>query len=384
MLFAVVDFLCFVQNKSGKKTRKRRLSPRSAFRNAEDDLAHRRPAQEPLDGVRRGLETGEGRSIAPPVIFISSFPFPFAFPVDPRHDLSSQRSGKEVSAKPGQHPGVPGGPRPHVSEDCPVPRQRRDDAAVPEQVGLEWESGAAPGFGVKGARDENRLCRRRRRRLLGRGPQQRATETMSGDEKKRRRRRRRRNRRRKKRRSTRRTRGIDIIIITGGAGARAAAAKAKGRGGGAPTGAAATAMAASILARGRGRGRGDLKERDRPREGRLSPVFVLLKENITYLRIELSNVCSPLRKVGGGQRGRGEQGELDEGGGAEAKRGAATTQLPAREIEFFSPSQLTFGFAPHSLVLLLLLLLPFSCSALSLAASTLRLSETASQNFRSL
>jgi hypothetical protein len=227
-------------------------------------------------------------------------------------------------------------------------------------------------------------ARRRRRRLLGRGPQQRATETMSGDEKKRRRRRRRRNRRRKKRRSTRRTKGIDIIIITGGAGARAAAAKAKGRGGGAPTGAAATAMAASILARGRGRGRGDLKERDRPREGRLSPVFVFLKENITYLRIELSNVCSPLRKVGGGQRGRGEQGELDEGGGAEAKRGAATTQLPAREIEFFSPSQLTFGFAPHSLVLLLLLLLPFSCSALSLAASTLRLSETASQNFRSL
>ena len=60
-------------------------------------------------------------------------------------------------------------------------------------------------------------------------------------------------------------------------------------------------MAASILARGRGRG--DLKERDRPREGRLSPVFVFLKENITYLRIELSNVCSPLRKVGGGGNG---------------------------------------------------------------------------------
>lgn len=189
-------------------------------------------------------------------------------------------------------------------------------------------------------------ARRRRRRLLGRGPQQRATETMSGDEKKRRRRRRRRNRRRKKRRSTRRTRGIDIIIITGGAGARAAAAKAKGRGGGAPTGAAATAMAASILARGRGRGRGDLKERDRPREGRLSPVFVFLKENITYLRIELSNVCSPLRKVGGGatgERGAGRVGRGRRSGGEE--RSGYDAAARERNRVFF-PFTTHFRFRP--------------------------------------
>ena len=70
----------------------------------------------------------------------------------------------------------------------------------------------------------------------------------------------------------------------------------------------ATATAPSILARGRGRG--DLEERDRPREGRLSPVFVFLKEDITYLRIELSNVCSPLRKVGG-QGGNGGEGSRE-------------------------------------------------------------------------
>ena len=187
-------------------------------------------------------------------------------------------------------------------------------------------------------------ARRRRRRLLGRGPQQRATETMSGDEKKRRRRRRRRNRRRKKRRSTRRTRGIDIIIITGGAGARAAAAKAKGRGGGAPTGAAATAMAASILARGRGRG--DLEERDRPREGRLSPVFVFLKEDITYLRIELSNVCSPLRKVGGGATGERGAGRVGRGrwSGGEERSGYDAAARERNRV--FFPFTTHFRFRP--------------------------------------